>query len=185
MLTLIAALAFSFFASTVFAKVETPPPSSLVREAILDTVRSITAAELGAPIEFDVQDFRVLDGWAFVRARPQRPGGIEVSYAYTRYERAWETGAFDDRAVALLHETPSGWLVYAYCFGAADIAWLFWSDIYGAPPELFPERTTGWTIFAPVSCGVMMPAGTPVPAIGEPRQWQTKSMPGWRNTITR
>lgn len=124
--------------ASAFAQVETPVPGSAVRAAILDALRGRTIGELGGPIEFVVNDIRVLGEWAFVDAHPQRPGGGPIFYTYTRYQAAWDAGALDQVVVALLRETPAGWLVYEYDFGATDVVWMPWMEIYPVPPEVFP-----------------------------------------------
>lgn len=125
-------------ASTALATAATPPPGSPLRRAILDSLRPMVEAELGAPVEFVVNDLRVLGEWAFVYAKPQRPGGAAIGYAYTRYQQAFDDGAFEEGVSALLRETPAGWLVYEYALGATDPPWLNWGDAYPVPPEVFP-----------------------------------------------
>ncbi len=119
--------------------VTTPPPGSPLRAAILDALRSAVIAEVGAPVEFVVGTLRVVGEWAFVEARPQRPGGGEIFYIYTRYQGAVDAGAFDDGATALLRQTPAGWLVYEYNLGATDVVWLEWIDRNLAPLEVYPQ----------------------------------------------
>ena len=122
----------------VAAQVETPAPGSPVRAAILEAIRGVTAGELGGPIEFEVLDMRVLGEWAFVTVAPQRPGGGEIFYTYTRYQAFWDAGALDAQADVLLRETPAGWLVYEYDFGGTDVEWIDWIGRYPAPIEVFP-----------------------------------------------
>lgn len=129
--------------ASAFAQVETPAPGSPERTAILDAIRGPAVAELGGPIEFVVGDIRVLGEWAFVRAQPQRPGGGAIIYTYTRYQGAQDAGALDPEVTALLRETPAGWLVYEYNFGATDVVWLPWGGYYPVPPEVFPTGTAG------------------------------------------
>lgn len=131
-------LGLAVAATPAMAQVETPPPGSPVRAAILDAVRGIATAELGEPVEFVVHDMRVLGEWAFVEIHPQRPGGGEIFYTYTRYQAAHDAGALDEEAFALLRDTPAGWLVYEYVFGATDVAWVNWIGLYPVPIELFP-----------------------------------------------
>ncbi|MGD9740235.1 MAG: hypothetical protein AB7O56_02340 [Bauldia sp.] len=130
-------------ASPALAQVEAPAQGTPLRAEILDALRGHAVSELGAPIEFVVNDIRVLGEWAYVDATPQRPGGGEIFYVYTRYQGAQDAGAFDDNAVALLRQTPAGWLVYEYSFGATDVAWLPWMTWYPVPPEVFPGPGTG------------------------------------------
>ncbi|MCC6983437.1 MAG: hypothetical protein IT535_09220 [Bauldia sp.] len=115
-----------------------PPQGSPERAAILNGLRPMVIAEVGAPVEFVVGTIRVVGEWAFVEARPQRPGGGEIFYIYTRYQAAVDAGAFDDSVIALLRQTPAGWLVYEYVLGATDVAWIEWIDRNLAPSEVYP-----------------------------------------------
>ena len=120
------------------AQAETPAKGSPVRAAILDALRGMVEGEVGKPVEFVVSDMRVLGEWAFVITIPQRPGGGEIEYVYSRYQSWIDAGAFDGQAIALLRETPSGWLVYEYSLGATDVIWADWGEHYPVPPEVFP-----------------------------------------------
>lgn len=122
------------------AQVTTPPRGSPQRAAILDAVRPMVEAEVGKPVEFVVNDIRVLGEWAFVSLAPQRPGGGKIEYAYTRYQVAVDNDMFGNTVLALLRQTPKGWLVYQYDFGATDVPWLQWKDFYPVPPEVFPGQ---------------------------------------------
>jgi hypothetical protein len=121
------------------AEVSTPPKGSPLRSALLDAVRPMVEAELGAPVEFVVDQLRVLGEWAFVLVRPQRPGGGKIEYVYTKYQTAIDQDMFDNDAIALLRQTPKGWLVYEYVLGATDVPWVEWPKYYPVPPELFPN----------------------------------------------
>ncbi len=124
--------------TVAFAQAETPPPGSQLRRNILDALRPMVTAEIGAPVEFVVNNLRVLGEWAFVQASPQRPGGAPIGYAYSRYQSAVDNGFFDNQVTALLRQTPDGWLVYEYNLGATDVVWLPWQSLYPVPSEVFP-----------------------------------------------
>jgi len=121
------------------AQVVSPPRGSPQRSAILDAVRPMAEAELGKPVEFVVNEMRVLGEWAFVVLAPQRPGGGRIEYAYTRYQQAVDNDMFGGLVIALLRQTPRGWLVYQYDLGATDVVWLEWKQLYPVPPEVFPN----------------------------------------------
>lgn len=125
-------------AQPAFAQVTTPPRGSPLRATILDGVRPMVEAEVGAPVEFVVNQMRVLGEWAFVQLTPQRPGGGPIAYVYTRYQAAVDGGFFDNQVTALLRDTPAGWLVYEYNLGATDVVWVDWGQFYPVPPEVFP-----------------------------------------------
>ena len=122
------------------AQVTTPAQGSPLRAAILDAVRPRVEAEVGKPVEFVVRQLRVLGEWAFADLTPQRPGGGAIEYVYSRYQRARDAGAFDNQVVALLRNTPRGWLVYEYSLGATDVAWYGWWRAYPVPEQVFPAH---------------------------------------------
>ena len=124
--------------SAAGSQATTPAKGSALRTRLLDTVRPIAEAEVGKPVEFVVTDLNLLGEWAFLRAVIQRPGGGEIAYAYTRYQEAYDAGAFDGQVVALLRLTPAGWLVYEYDLGATDVVWDDWDERYPVPREVFP-----------------------------------------------
>jgi hypothetical protein len=118
--------------------VSSPPQGSPERMVILNALRPMVIAEVGAPVEFVVNTIRVLGEWAFVEAHPQRPGGGPIFYIYTRYQPMVDAGAFDDTVTALLRLTPAGWLVYEYDLGATDVVWMEWQPRNLAPTEVYP-----------------------------------------------
>ena len=136
----LAALLLAFASVTAAAQVTTPAQGSPLRAAILDAVRPRVEAEVGKPVEFVVRQMRVLGEWAFVDLPPQRPGGGAIEYVYSRYQAARDAGAFDNEVVALLRNTPCGWLLYEYSLGATDVAWYGWWRSYPVPEQVFPPH---------------------------------------------
>lgn len=139
----IAAIAAAFIlivATGASAQVATPAPGTPLRAAILDAVRPMVEAEVGKPVEFVVTSIRLLGEWAFVDLRPQRPGGAPIEYIYSRYQAAVDARAFDNGVVALLRNTPRGWLVYQYSLGATDVAWYGWWQFFPVPEQVFPPH---------------------------------------------
>jgi hypothetical protein len=120
------------------AQVYTPTRGTTERSAILDTVRLRVESEVGKPVEFAVNQFRVLGAWAFVSLSPQRPGGGAIDWSHSRYQPWIDVGAFDAQVTALLRQTPHGWLIYEYDLGATDVVWIDWAERHAVPPELFP-----------------------------------------------
>jgi hypothetical protein len=127
-------------ATAASAQVSTPAPGTPLRAAILDGVRPMVEAEVGKPVEFVVRQMRLLGEWAFVDLTPQRPGGGAIEYVYSRYQAARDAGAFDNQVVALVRNTPRGWLVYEYSLGATDVAWYGWWKSYPVPEQVFPAH---------------------------------------------
>jgi hypothetical protein len=163
------------------AQVTTPVRGSALRAAILDAVRPMVEAEVGKPVEFVVNDMRVLGEWAFVDLKPQRPGGGTIEYIYSRYQGAVDAGAFDNQVVALLRQTPRGWLVYQYSLGATDVVWYGWWMYYPVRRRS-SRRIERGPCRAPASRPrpgrYMLPgAGTIQPWVAPPGIWMTAIRP--------
>lgn len=114
-----------------------PAAGTQARQAILDAARKPVDKELGVHVQFVVKQLRALDGWAFLHATMQGPGGQPVDYRGTRYEDADTHGAKSDKYAALLKQHEGGWQVQAYSVGPTDMVWADWSATYGAPAALF------------------------------------------------
>ncbi|WP_426700770.1 hypothetical protein ACPPVV_15525 [Rhodanobacter sp. Col0626] len=119
---------------------DTPPSGSPGRAAILDVARVPAEQELGTPVQFVVKQLQVLDGWAFLHAQMQGPGGQPVDYRGTPHEAAAERGHKSDRYAALLRQQHDAWQVLAYSLGSTDMAWVAWGEEYGAPSAIFPAH---------------------------------------------
>ena len=87
--TMPAAFAAATLPSQASAQVVTPAAGSSLRKQILDGLRPTVAKEIGGAIEFVVDELRVLHDWAYVNARPQRPGGAPINWLATKYAQAW------------------------------------------------------------------------------------------------
>ena len=82
------------------------------RRALMDAVRPIAVRQFGGPIEFVVTEARVYQGWAIVRATPQRPGGGAL--------RGYNSDSGYD-VDAVLRQTGYGWTVVRHAIGAGDV----------------------------------------------------------------
>jgi hypothetical protein len=118
-------------------KPHSPATGSAERTAILDAARQPAVNELGKPVQFVVKQIDVLDGWAFLHARMQSPGGQTIDYAGTRYAEADAHGHKSSSYAALLKRQGDAWNVVAYSVGPTDVAWIGWAQEYGAPAVLF------------------------------------------------
>ncbi|MEL6819351.1 MAG: hypothetical protein AAFP80_11945 [Pseudomonadota bacterium] len=113
-----------------------PARGTAERKAILDAVRAKIEAEMRGPVEFVVGSLQVLDGWAFARLEPQRPGGRPIDPANTVW--ADDIEMMDGLTVwALMRETTGGWGLVDAVTGPTDVAFWGWWDFYGAPEEIF------------------------------------------------
>jgi hypothetical protein len=70
-----------------------PKRGSAERAEILDALRPAIEAEMRGPVEFVIQEFRASDGWAFVIADPQRPGGAAIAMNETGYAAVASTSS--------------------------------------------------------------------------------------------
>ena len=136
--TLITAILFATVLKTV-GVAEPYTPSGAERKAILDALREPVSRQLEQPVEFVVEKIAVSGEWAFVILQPQRPGGGKIEYAYTRYQAAVDEGIFGAEVIALLRQTPKGWLTYEYELGSTDVPWVDWPSRYPVPAEIFPH----------------------------------------------
>jgi hypothetical protein len=110
-------------------------PQGEERRAILDALRRPVEGDLHQPTEFVITKFRVCWSgqpiWAFVDARPQRPGSAPIDWKSAGYEDCSWT------VEGLLRKTRAGWQVVEHDVCPTDVPWSAWTDEYGAPPELF------------------------------------------------
>jgi hypothetical protein len=121
--------------SAVFAQgigaTAAPAPGSAQRRAILDALRPSIEAQIGPDVEFVVRQIRVIRGWAFVLADPQRKGGAAIDGH--RY-----FPDFDDMGgltvTALLRYRNHHWNLVEQAIGATDV----WFCDRG-PPGLTPS----------------------------------------------
>jgi len=112
-------------------------PTQAERKAILDTLRVPVVAELKGPILFEVTRLKILTGWAFVGAIPQRADGSAIDYTGTKYQAKVEAGAFDGGVFALLKLSGGKWQVVTYDIGSTDAPWMTWAEKHKAPAALF------------------------------------------------
>lgn len=108
-----------------------PAPGSSERRAILDAVRPVVVAQVGPPVEFVVNDIRVVGLFAFVVVEPQRPGGGSIDYSHL------DDGLMDGlRTEAILVNRNGRWLVAHHGTGATDVWYLGFCGDY--PRGLIP-----------------------------------------------
>jgi hypothetical protein len=108
-------------------------PGSAQRRAILNALRPAVEAQIGPDVEFVVREIRVVRGWAFVMAEPQRRGGGAIDgHLYFPY--------FDEMGgltvTALLRYQYRRWNLIEQAIGATDV----WFCDRG-PPGLTPSCT--------------------------------------------
>jgi hypothetical protein len=122
------------------AQVTKPQPGTQLRANILDALRPTVQAEIGGDIEFVVDDLRVLGDWAYVNARPQRPGGRPIDWRATKFRKARELDAMSDLVLALLRRDSDSWKVVEYVIGPTDVAWEAWIEPHHLQRRLFIDE---------------------------------------------
>jgi len=128
------------FSTPAFAQVTIPQPGTPLRATILDALRPVVAKEIGGQIEFVVSTIRVLNGWAYVSAKPQRPGGAPIDWRATKFRKAWEQDMMSDLVLALLQLRDDGWRVVEYEIGPTDVSWVEWIKQHNLPRLLFIDK---------------------------------------------
>ena len=108
-----------------------PAPGSAQRRAILDALRPSIEAQIGPEIEFVVREIRVVRGWAFVAADPQRRGGGAID-GHRYFPHFDEMGGLS--VTALLRYQNRRWNLVEQAIGATDV----WFCDRG-PPGLTPS----------------------------------------------
>lgn len=112
-------------------------PQGTERKTILDVLRKPVADNLHQQIEFVITKFRVCwsgrPTWAFVDAKPQKPGGGPLNWQAAGYEDCSQT------IEGLLKKSSEGadWQVVVTDICPTDVPWAAWTQEYGAPEELF------------------------------------------------
>lgn len=110
-------------------------PSPAQRRAILDAIRPAVEAQLGPAVEFVVHDIRVVRGWAFVAATPQRRGGRPID-GHDYFPDFEQMGGLEVQAVLRLR--GGRWTVVEQAIGATDV---WYCDM--GPPGLTPACALG------------------------------------------
>jgi hypothetical protein len=122
-----AAVAFLMVALIGAAPALEPPRGSAVRAAIIDALRVRVEFDLGAPIMFKVSALNVEGRWAFVSARPTRPGSEAFDWSRTRYARQIASDTMSDVIQGLLRADGARWVVVEYALGPTDVPWESWA----------------------------------------------------------
>ncbi len=108
-----------------------PAPGSTQRRAILDALRPAVERQVGPNVEFVVREMRVIDGWAFVSATPQRRGGRPIN-GRRYFQDFEEMGGMEVSAILRLR--GGRWTLVNQAIGATDV---WYCDM--GPPGLTPR----------------------------------------------
>ncbi|KAF0186315.1 MAG: hypothetical protein FD163_983 [Hyphomonadaceae bacterium] len=139
-ISLIATLLFQFPTAFAQSRSYSPRPGSAERRELLNLLRPIIARDLGAPIEFVVNEIKVSGYYAFVSVDAQRPGGRRIDPAKTKWAGRHYPDIIDCcHAQAIYQKRGNRWRILESALGATDVWYLSYcgrvpSDLYiGCP----------------------------------------------------
>ena len=119
----------------------TPPRGSATRAQLMDAIRPHAEWMLGAPVEFVVNDLRLLGDRAFAMLVAQRPGGGAINVLQTPMVERGEFDPFlaDTPHIEVLYvKSGDTWVALHWAIGATDV-WYAWEPICGPFRALIPE----------------------------------------------
>ena len=116
---------------SVAQQISHPQPGSSERRDLMDAIRPLVVARVGSPVEFVVNDIRIVDDHAFVAVEPQRPGGQAIDFAH------FDDGTLDGlHTEAILVRRNGRWQVISHSIGSSDVWYVAYCDAY--PRGLIP-----------------------------------------------
>jgi len=134
--------AFILFFSLPVLAFETPARGTALRADLMNALRPIAEWNLGAPVQFVVQDLRVSGNVAFASVTAQRPGGVAINLRNTplALRDDMDPDMMDGASMqALLQKSGRMWVPVHHETGATDVwyAWPAFCPIWGAVlPEI-------------------------------------------------
>ncbi len=103
-------------------QIHQPARGTADRKAILNAIRPMMEARLGAPVEFVVNRMKVYQDWAWVVVEPQRPGGAPID------TKAPGVSIWDDdgglTTYVLLRYAYGQWNLIDHALGPTDVFWV-------------------------------------------------------------
>ena len=78
-----------------------------------------------------------MSDWAFVQAKPQRPGGAPIDWRATRFKQDFEQDLMSDLVLGLLRRSGGRWTMVTGVVGPTDVVWEDWVKKYQLPRQLF------------------------------------------------
>lgn len=79
------------------------------------------------------------EGIYFFEFRPNRPGGREFLWKYTKHPHAESNDAFMNEVIMLLKREGPRIRVIAVTYGPESDDWMKWPQKYGVPSSIFPK----------------------------------------------
>jgi hypothetical protein len=118
-----------------------PARGSATRADLMDAIRPIAEWNLGAPVEFVVDDLRVAGDVAFASLWAQRPGGgaIDMQRAPMVQRGDYDPETIDGPTMqALLQRSGRMWVAVTYAIGPTDVWWA-WDGFCPIWAAVLPE----------------------------------------------
>ena len=109
----------------------------LKKKAALDALRQPIERDLKTAIQWQVEQYKTADNFAFVVVKPRQINGKPMDYAQTPFKKQFEAGSFTDKVFGLLKYENGAWKVLTYSFEATDVPSVCWWKEYNAPKTLF------------------------------------------------
>lgn len=103
-----------------------PARGSETRRALMDAIRPHAAWNLGAPVEFVVEDLRLSGNIAYASLAPQRPGGGAIDFWQTPLMKRGEIDPefYDGVWMHVLYQKSGAtWVAVHWTIGATDVWW--------------------------------------------------------------
>lgn len=128
-----AVLGFALVWSTPLAAQDwqVPQPGDATRAQMMDALRPHAEWELGAPVEFVVDEIRVSGAFGFAMVRAQRPGGVGIDLYQTPgfLRGTLNPEEMDHTAIQALYRLSGDtWVAVHHAIGATDV-WFAWDPL--------------------------------------------------------
>lgn len=131
-----AIFAFQFGSAFAQSRAYNPRPGNIERRELLNLLRPIIARDLGAPIEFVVNEMRISGEYAFVSVDAQRPGGRRIDPSKTKWAGRLHPDIINCcHAQAIYQKRGNRWRILESALGATDVWYLSYCG--RVPNDLF------------------------------------------------
>lgn len=102
-------------------QIYTPERGSIERKAILNAIRPLLEARLGAPVELVVNRMNVYGDWVWLVVDPQRPGGGQIATSGPDFKMWSDLDGLT--TYALMRQAYGRWNLIDYSIGPTDVFW--------------------------------------------------------------
>lgn len=123
-----------------------PQRGTATRRALMDAIRPHAEWQLGAPVEFVVQELRRAGPLAYASVHAQRPGGKAINiYQTPGVRRGGVDPEFSDGTTlqALYRKSGETWVAVHWAIGATDV-WFAYDEMCRVYYPVIPEFCQGF-----------------------------------------